>query len=199
MARLRQDNLRTVVLLAYIALGMTSGARAASSSGSLYDRPVLTIDPGMHTAEILSADTDRNARIIAAGSLDKTLRIWDASTGNLRLTIHPPFGPKQLGQVYSVAVAPSGDTIAIGGWTLNNEIYLIDPTNGTITGSIVGMPNIVARLAFSPDGRYLVAGTLGLRVFDRTKKWTEIAKDDDFSDLVNGISFASDGRFVVST
>ena len=161
--------------------------------------PVLTIDPGMHTADILSADTDRNARIVATGSFDKTVRIWDASNGNLRLTIHPPFGPEQLGQVYSVAVAPSGDMIAIGGWTLNNEIYLIDPASGTITGSIVGMPNIVARLAFSPEGRYLVAGTLGLRVFDRTKNWTEIAKDDDFSDLVNGISFANDGRFVVST
>jgi WD40 repeat protein len=199
MAGLRQDTVRTVVLLAYIALGMALNARAAFSSGELYDRPVLTIDPGMHTADILSADTDRNARLIATGSFDKTLRIWDASTGSLRLTVHPPFGPQQLGQVYSVAVAPSGNTIAIGGWTFNNEIYLIDPVNGTIISSIVGMSNIVARLAFSPDGRYLVAGSLGLSVFDRTKNWAEIAKDDDFSDLVNGISFADDGRLVIST
>jgi hypothetical protein len=53
---------------------------------SLYERPVLTVDPGMHTAVVNSTAVDAAGRLIATGSVDKTIRVWSVSDGKLLQT-----------------------------------------------------------------------------------------------------------------
>jgi WD40 repeat protein len=166
---------------------------------NLYDRPVLAVDPGMHTAEIVSLAVDRDVRFIVTGSADKTIRIWNAADGTSVNTVYPPQGPDKVGSIYAVAISPDGNLIAAGGWTSDNAIYLIDAKRGNIFDTIPGIPNLTASLAFSPNGRYLVAGTVGLRVFDRDQHWASVGRDDDYRDLVTHISFAADGRFAAGT
>ena len=89
---------------------------SASPSG-LFDRPVLVIDPGFHTAPIKRADVDAAGRIAVTGSEDGTVRVWSLEDGGLKRTIRLPRGPDDVGKVYAVAISPDGELVAAGGWT----------------------------------------------------------------------------------
>jgi WD40 repeat protein len=180
MARLRQGSVCAVILaliwLVYVCEGVNAVAQTGLTDTNLiYDRPVLIVDPGMHTDQINEIAIDQRGRLLVTSSSDKTVRIWDAASGVLQQTIHMPNGPDRVGEIYAVAIQPDGSLVAAGGWTDDRDgnfsIYLIDPSRGQIVHRITGMPNVTTRLAFSPDGRYLAAGTVGLRVFDRDKGW----------------------------
>ena len=93
----------------------------------LYERPVLAVDPGMHTAAIRSLAVDAGGRFAVTGSDDHTVRIWSVADGKLLRTIWIPVGPENVGRVYAVAISPDGSTIAAGGWTesIRNDPYPI--------------------------------------------------------------------------
>lgn len=199
MAGIRQNRAGTLATgIAWIVLSARA-ALALPGTEELYDRPILAVDPGMHTSEIHSLAVDRDAHIIVTGSADKTIRIWNAADGAPTYTVYPPQGPEKVGSIYAVAVSPDGNVIAAGGWTNDNAVYLIDAKRGTIFDAIRTIPDLTGSLAFSASGRYLLVGTLGLLVFDRDRNWASVSRDDNYTDVVTHISVAEDGRFAVGT
>jgi hypothetical protein len=172
---------------------------------TLYERPVLIVDPDMHTAVSRAAAADAAGRFLATGSDDKTVRIWSVSDGKLLRTIRMPAGPSHTGKIFAVAMSPDGSIVAAGGWLKGSEghaIYLFDRNTGKMTGRIGGLPNVIDALAFSADGRYLAAvcgGSGGLRVFDRDKNWPEAFRDATYDDQSYGVAFANDGRLAASS
>jgi WD40 repeat protein len=173
----------------------------------LYDRPVLAVDPGMHSAKIWSLAVAANGHIAVTGSDDRTLRIWSVADGTLLRTIWLPAGPENIGRAYAVAISPDGATIAAGGWTETRApgypIYLFDPETGNLVRRIYdAFPDVTFSLTFSPDGRYLVAtlaGSNGLRVFDRNKNWSEVFRDDKYKGSSYDATFARDGHFATTS
>jgi WD40 repeat protein len=173
----------------------------------LYERPVLTVDPGMHTGEIHSLAVDAGGHFAVTGSNDRTVRIWSVADGKLLRTIWVPVGPEKVGDVYAVAISPDGSTIAAGGWTEsragNNPIYIFDRESGNLVRRIGNNLTDVAHfLTFSPDGRYLavmLGGRNGLRVFDRNKNWSEAFRDDQYGGDSYGAAFAPDGRLATTS
>jgi len=133
--------------------------------------PLLRIETGRHTAVIRAIDSDRAGRWLVTASEDKTVRVWDAATGQMERVLRPPIGNGDDGKLYAVAISPDGRLVACGGWTgqlHDREVYLFLRTNGRLVGRSEGLPNVIYHLAFSPDGRMLVAtlaGTNGVRVF----------------------------------
>ena len=118
MARLRRYCFPA--LIAVLALAGAPPARAEDAPeppAGLYDRPVLVLDPGMHTARINHADVDAAGRYAVTGSDDKTVRVWSVADGRLLRTIRVPAGPDNVGKIYAVAISPDGELIAAGGWT----------------------------------------------------------------------------------
>ncbi len=170
---------------------------------TLYERPVLIVDPGMHTATALGTAIDGMGHFLATGSNDKTVRIWSTSDGTLLRTIRMPAGPDRVGQIFAVAMSPDGNIVAAGGWSEGPgvAIYLLDRNTGKMTRRIGGLPNVVGELVFSADGRYLAAvcGSGGLRVFDRDKNWSEAFRDPTYGDRSYGAAFADDGRLATSS
>jgi WD40 repeat protein len=181
------------------AFAEDQGAKGATD---LYDRPVLGIDPGMHTAAIRSQAVDAAGRYAVTGGNDRTVRIWSIADGKLLRTIWIPVGLENVGDVYAVAISPDGSMIAAGGFTERltggTVIYLFDRESGNLVRRIRDdLPNVTLSLKFSPDGRYLAATlsrTNGLRVFDRDKDWSEAFRDDQYGEDSYGASFAPDGR-----
>jgi WD40 repeat protein len=196
------------ILSLIILLGLgAAGVAVAEGPPGLYDQPVLTLDPGMHTAMIWRADMDAAGTSVVTGSADKTIRIWSPRTGELLRTIRVAQGPGDVGKVYAVAISPNGQLVAAGGWMRatdtdrQEQIYLFDGRTGALVRRIEGLPNVVYQLVFSPDGQYLAAALGGgsLRVYDREVGWGEIARDVDYGGASFGAAFAPDGRLATTS
>ena len=114
MARLRRYRALALILLGWLA---AAPAGAQGLPPGFYDRPVLVVDPGRHTAPIRRADVDAAGRFAVTASDDKTVRVWSLATGALERTIRLPAGPGNVGKAYAVAIDPAGEVIAVGGWT----------------------------------------------------------------------------------
>jgi WD40 repeat protein len=203
MARFRQG---FALVLSLTLWAVVAWAQLPAAPG-LYDRPVLVVDPGMHTAAIKGADADRDRRWAVTGSDDKTVRVWSLADGALARTIRLPAGPGDVGKAYAVAISPDGTLIAAGGWTRwtdadpQQQIYLFGLDSGSRFKRIDGLPNIVNHLAFSLDGRRLAAtlGSGGIRLYDRDQGWVEMARDEDYGDQSYGAAFAPDGRLATTS
>lgn len=200
----RYQSLNLFIIFA-LELASVSGAQELAPPPLLDDRPILTLDPGMHTAIIKRADVDASGTYVVTGSDDKTIRIWSAETGELMRTLRPPRGPGDVGKIYAVAISPDATTVAAGGWTdgeIGNEnVYLFDRETGILSTRIGGLPNVVNHLTFSPDGRYLavaLGAANGLRVYDRDSGWAEFARDEDYGDSTYSATFSADGRLATT-
>jgi WD40 repeat protein len=188
-----------------LALLVSSAAWAAAGEAGLYDQPVLTLDPGMHTATITRADVSAAGAYAVSGSDDKTVRLWAAPTGQLLRTIRLPQGPGPVGKVFAVAVSPDGALVAAGGYTGEvaqpQPIDLFDRDTGALVRRLEGLPSSVLHLIFSPTGRYLAAtlgGERGLRVYDPASDWREVANDAPYGVDSYGAAFAADGRLATT-
>ena len=197
---------------AVLALSLTLAAGAALAADppaqppELYDRPVLVVDPGMHTAQIRGADADAEGRFAVTGSDDKTVRVWSLADGTLLRTIRLPAGPGNVGKVYAVAISPDGALLAAGGWTRGvldrEQIYWFDRQTGEMVRPPTGdLHDVVASLTFSKDGSRLAVvlyGGVGVRVYAKETGWEEIARDEHYGEHSLGAAFAADGRLATT-
>ena len=184
---------------------LVAAVASPAARAQLYEQPVLVIDPGMHTAPIISVSVDAAAQIAVTGGSDKTLRVWSLTDGALLRTIRVPAGPGNVGKIHAVAVHPDGTLVAAGGYT-NSEpersIYLFETQTGKMAARIAGVLGATISLGFSPDGRYLAAGLSGqdgLRIYDQKRQWHEVFSDTDYGGLVCGITFSADGRLATTS
>src|SRR5919106_1029647 len=78
----------------------------------LVDRPLLTIELGMHTSPIAGASVHAGSDLVVTGSYDGTVRVWSLVDGELLRTLRLPIGVGGVARVYSVAISPDGGKIA---------------------------------------------------------------------------------------
>ncbi|MEE8186210.1 MAG: PQQ-binding-like beta-propeller repeat protein [Nitrososphaerales archaeon] len=97
---------------------------------------------GDHADQVRSVAISPDGSKVTSGSWDETVKLWDASTGNLLWTGDPG------GDVNCVAFSPDGSKVASGSW---DNLSLWDVSSGNLiwTGDDT---NVVISVAFSPDG-----------------------------------------------
>lgn len=179
---------------------------AGTAATSFHGRPVLVVDPGMHTAIIKRLDADRNGQFLVTASEDKTVRIWTAANGDCHHTLRLPAGPENVGKANATAISPDGTLVAAAGWTLlgDHPVYLFERSSGRLLCQVGGLPEVINHLAFSPDGMKLVVtlgGNWGVRLVDLTlgaEAAQVVAADENYGAQSYGAAFDAVGRIAAT-
>lgn len=146
-----------------------------------------------HSNKVHNISISSNGQILASGSWDGTVKLWNINDGTLIFTL-----PVQSAEVLAMAMSPDGQIIAtsIG---LENTIKLWNATNGNLINTLTGHTSYIRSLAFSPDGQILASGST-----DKTiKQWnvsngTNIRTLIGHNDGVHAVSFSQDGQYIAS-
>jgi WD40 repeat protein len=133
------------------------------------DEPALP--PGVvatlkgHTETLYAVAFSPDSKLAVTGSFDKTLKLWDTTTGKELKTLGGPAGHQNL--VLSTAFSPDGQMIASGSSDNTAKIWDV-PAAGFLQELVHA--DAVQALALSADGQRLAAG-----VKDGTIKiWTPV-------------------------
>ena len=105
-----------------------------------------------------------DGRLIVSGSEDKSVRVWDSSTGEVQNVLEG-----HTISVQSVAFSPDGRHIVSGSW--DESVRVWDSSTGEVQNVLKAHINSVCSVAFSPDGRRIVSGSedKSVRVWDSSK------------------------------
>ncbi|KZP21256.1 hypothetical protein FIBSPDRAFT_1044218 [Athelia psychrophila] len=150
-----------------------------------------TYFPGSKTCIAFSPDGTK----IVSGSSDKTVRVWDAITGQAAL---PPLEGHEE-EVYSAAFSPDGTKIVSG--SSDKTVRVWDAVTGQAALlPLEGHEDWVVSAAFSPDGTKIVSGSgdKTVRVWDAVTGQAALPPLEGHEDQVNSVAFSPDGTKIVS-
>ena len=147
-----------------------------ASAGSSFDGTIWLWDMPMggvkravledHTEAIYGIAFSPNGELLASGSRDNSVRVWDVKTGKELF-----FSQEHDGEVHSVAFSTDGATLASGG--ADGKIRLWDVESSQAKKVLDAHPTQVECLAFSPDGMLLASAgqyDTAIRLWD-TQTW----------------------------
>jgi WD40 repeat protein len=111
-----------------------------------------------HKGAVRAIVFSRDGKLVATGAADKTVRVWDPTTGQQKIKTDLP------GEATGVAFSPD-DKKLIGACAGDQGlVVLLDCATGKPTWRNSGMRGCNGALAFSPDGNRVVAGSEGGRI-----------------------------------
>ncbi|MFZ2349580.1 MAG: PKD domain-containing protein [Candidatus Bipolaricaulis anaerobius] len=144
-----------------------------------------------HTSDVYSVAFSPDGSLLASGSDDNTIKLWEVATGRLVRTL-----TGHTWDVYSVAFSPDGSLLASASY---QEIKLWDVATGRLVRTLTGHTGSVLSVAFSPDGKLLASGS-----DDNTIKLWEVATGRLVRTLtghtgsVRSVAFSPDGSLLAS-
>ena len=151
------------------------------------DLPYTTLEG--HTTTVYSVAFSPDGKMLASGSGDGTICLWNATTGEHLQTLE--------GSGYSVAFSPDGSTLASASW--DDTIRLWNATTGEHLQTLEGHTDTVYSVAFSPDGSTLASGSKDetIRLWD-ANTGTHIRTLEGHTDTVYSVAFSPDGSTLAS-
>jgi WD40 repeat protein len=125
------------------------------------DAPKLVLETGGFTSAVLTLDFSRDGRYLAAGGIDKAVRIWELATGQLRATLRGEDGVATIGTPRALAFSPDGRELVVGITNIGGEgsirVYQLQDLS-RIAQTLSCHPQEGTRhVTFSTDGRYLAS------------------------------------------
>jgi WD40 repeat protein/tetratricopeptide (TPR) repeat protein len=151
-----------------------------------------------HTHWVWSVCFSPDGRRLATASVDRTVKVWDAQTGQEILTLRG-----HTEGVRSVCFSPDGRRLATASarWTsmdLPGEVKVWDAQTGHELRTLRGHTGEVQSVCFSPDGRRLATAS-----WDRTVRvWDAQTGQEQLTlkgpSIVWGVCFSPDGRRLAS-
>lgn len=163
--------------------GSDSAVQSTNSNGDLYIRSVCFSPDG---------------KLLATGTEDKLIRIWDLTTKRIIKILR---GHEQ--DIYSLDFFPDGNRLVSGSGDRTVRIWDLRSSQCSLTLSI---EDGVTTVAVSPDGSLIAAGSLDhtVRVWDSTTGFlverldSGIENGNGHKDSVYSVVFSNDGKQIAS-
>ena len=168
-------------------LPYTPEAEGALRKACQYNNAILK----GHTGYANSAVFSPNGKLIVSASDDKTVRIWDAQTGQELQKMEG-----HTSSVYSASFSPDGKRIVSSSW--DNTVRIWDIQTGQLVMTLKGHTDLVLSAIFCPDGKRIVSASKDgtVRIWDIEKaQQTKSIRHDDY---VLSAAFSPDGKQIVS-
>ncbi|QGA21575.1 hypothetical protein EYB26_009286 [Talaromyces marneffei] len=138
-------------------------ASADGNSIKLWDLDMGAPEPilNAHADMVYSVAFSPDGQLLASCSRDRTIKLWETSTGALKHTLNALEGQLE----WSTLVIFSHDNRLLASGVSEGTVRLWDPATGILKHTLKGpsadlrMRSSVTSLAFSPNGQMLAAGT----------------------------------------
>ena len=146
-----------------------------------------------HSGLVASIALSPDGSTIASGSFDKTVKLWQLSTGKLMHTL-----TKHAKQVRCVNFSPDGSTIASG--SFDKTVKLWQLSTGKLRNSFSGHSDEVWSVVISPNRKTLVSGSR-----DKTIKVWDLSTGHSLpthlghSDVVSSLAISPNGQLLASS
>ncbi|MBW4428047.1 MAG: hypothetical protein KME50_27300 [Nostoc desertorum CM1-VF14] len=145
-----------------------------------------------HSSAVISVAFSADGKTIASASDDKSVKLWNASTGKEISTLKG-----HSSAVISVAFSPDGKTIASA--SSDKSVKLWNASTGKEISTLKGHSSAVISVAFSPDGKTIASASSDNSV----KLWNastgkEISTLKGHSSAVTSVAFSPDGKTIAS-
>ena len=150
-----------------------------------------------HTDFVKSVSLQSDCSRIVSGSLDGTIRVWDAETGE---EVVKAFKLASNASIHSVSFSPDGKHVVSG--SSDSRVGVLAVSGDVIIEHLrlEGHSEAVTCVAFSPDGKYIASGSL-----DRTVRIWGVMTGKEISEAIKrhlfgvfSVCFTPSGNHIAS-
>lgn len=146
------------------------------------------------TPEGVSVAYSPNNQLLATGHADGSVRVWEAASGAVLLTLRPNLSD---GDVSALAFSPDGTLLATGDY---QKLHLWQLSDGALVRTLEGFNSTVYAIAFSPEGALLAAGSEDghVLVWDMAQLEELPMLQHSAGEPVHALAFSPDGFYLAA-
>ena len=190
MQLIKEGDSYTARILAMNALDITYTIEAEAALRSAWNNNYTNLKG--HTDYVSFATFSPDGTKIVSASSDRTIRIWDAESGECLKTLE---GHTNI--VNSAAFSPNGKKIVSASW--DSTIKIWDVESGECLKTLEGHTKIVNSATFSPDGKKILSASSDstIKIWD-VESGKCLKTLERHTNSVNSAAFSPDGKKIVS-